>query len=115
MKDGIEHLEDISDEDDIEYENYGLFYLGKDGDNVLEEDYEVQHDADILTESNGEREPIHEDLDPGYYFFPDITDENSDGLNLSDSEDLGKLVKIEDKDEFDLDILNIGLVFGPYR
>ena len=120
LKEGIAYLENISDEDDIEeddikYDNYGLFYLGEEGDNVLEQDYEVRYNANIFTESDEGREPIHDDLDPGFYFFPDITDESPYGLNLRNYGHLDKLVKIKDIDQFDLDILNIGLVFGSYR
>ena len=108
LEDSKEHLESIEgneiNNDDIEFDNYGFLYLG------AEEDEGVDDDSSII---NGDRERIHEYLDPGFYFFPDMSEEG--GLKLGSKEDLAKLLRITDIDQFDLQILSPGLVFRWHK
>lgn len=110
LEESIEHLESIEgngiNNDDIEFDNYGILYLG------AQEDEGVDDDSSILT-GNGNR--IHDNLDPGFYFFPDMSMSEDGGLKLGIREDLDKLLRITDIEEFDLQILRPGLVFRWHK
>lgn len=108
LKDSKEYLESIEGNLIIEFDNYGLLYLGAQGDEG------VDYDSSILTGNRaGNRNHIHESLVPGFYFFPDMPEEG--GLKLGSKEDLAKLLRITDIDKFDLEILRPGLVFRWHK
>ncbi len=105
LEHGLElgYLQLLAD-DEIEYDNYGLLHLDVGAD---------------IKDSNGD--PVYKDetwadkFDTGtesYYFIPELPNK---GLDLSDPDYLGKLIKINDIEQFDVSILSIGLVFMSYR
>ena len=99
------------------YSNYGVLCLGAlvpeditlpEGENTFPVDiYTERSTRDYIIEGEGG----NTSLGPGWYFFPDL----EDGLNLSDTADLYKLIRINDPEPFGLGKFSLGMLFGAYR